>query len=87
MSVQEIHDHADHSDHEGHDHGDVAVKADMSRNERKSRKALLELGLKKVEGINRVVMRRSKNVGRFCDPIRWSLIASWVTVGADEDDD
>ncbi len=60
MSVEEI--HADHSDHEGHDHGDVAVKAEMGRNERKARKALLELGLKKVEGINRVVMRRSKNV-------------------------
>lgn len=58
MSVEAL--HQDHSDHEGHDH--VEVRGEMGRNERKARKALLEQGLKKVEGINRVVMRRPKNV-------------------------
>jgi nascent polypeptide-associated complex subunit alpha len=61
MSVEEIHGQ-DHSDHEGHDH--VEIRGEMGRNERKARKALLEQGLKKVEGINRVVMRRPKNVSR-----------------------
>lgn len=37
----------------------------QSRAERKARKALLGLGLKKVPGINRVTLRRPKGVGNL----------------------
>ncbi|KIY68613.1 nascent polypeptide-associated complex, alpha subunit [Cylindrobasidium torrendii FP15055 ss-10] len=61
------------SDHEGHDHAHphtheedptsaAALDKVQSRAERKARKALISLGLKKVEGINRVTLRRPKNV-------------------------
>lgn len=67
---------SDHSDHEGHDHGHeghdhdheedptsaAALDKIQSRSERKARKALLSLGLKKVPGITRVTLRRPKNV-------------------------
>src|SRR5712672_1057022 len=64
---------SDHSDHEGHDHGHdhdneedptsaAALDKIQSRSERKARKALLGLGLKKVPGITRVCLRRPKNV-------------------------
>jgi len=65
---------SDHSDHEGHDHHDhdhdheedptsaAALDKIQSRSERKARKALLSLGLKKVPGITRVTLRRPKNV-------------------------
>jgi nascent polypeptide-associated complex subunit alpha len=62
---------SDHSDHEGHDHGHdheedptsaAALDKIQSRSERKARKALLGLGLKKVPGITRVTLRRPKNV-------------------------
>lgn len=68
MSIEEVHDH---SDHEGHNHGhdedptsNAALDKIQSRSERKARKALLSLGLKRVEGINRVTLRRPKNVRR-----------------------
>ncbi|PPQ72088.1 hypothetical protein CVT24_008375 [Panaeolus cyanescens] len=65
---------SDHSDHEGHDHHDhdhdheedptsaAALDKIQSRSERKARKALLGLGLKKVPGITRVTLRRPKNI-------------------------
>ncbi|KAF8479348.1 NAC domain-containing protein [Russula ochroleuca] len=64
---------SDHSDHEGHDHGHdhdneedptsaAALDKIQSRSERKARKALLGLGLKKVSGITRVTLRRPKNL-------------------------
>src|SRR6266404_1391110 len=62
---------SDHSDHEGHDHdhdneddptSTAALEKIQSRSERKARKALLSLGLKKVSGITRVTLRRPKNV-------------------------
>ena len=67
---------SDHSDHEGHDHHDhdhdhaheedptsqAALDKIQSRSERKARKALLSLGLKKVPSITRVTLRRPKNV-------------------------
>ena len=34
-----------------------------SRNEKKARKAIAKLGLKHIEGITRVTLRRPKNVG------------------------
>jgi hypothetical protein len=64
---------SDHSDHEGHDHDHdhdheedptsaAALDKIQSRSERKARKALLGLGLKKIPGITRVTLRRPKNV-------------------------
>jgi nascent polypeptide-associated complex subunit alpha len=64
---------SDHSDHEGHDHSHdhdneedptsaAALEKIQSRSERKARKALLGLGLKKISGITRVTLRRPKNV-------------------------
>lgn len=66
---------SDHSDHEGHDHDHdhdheedptsaAALDKIQSRSERKARKALLGLGLKKVSGITRVTLRRPKGVRR-----------------------
>lgn len=64
-------DHEDHEDHgHGHDHehdeedptSAAALDKIQSRSERKARKALLGLGLKKVPGITRVTLRRPKNV-------------------------
>jgi nascent polypeptide-associated complex subunit alpha len=64
---------SDQSDHE-HDHENeneneeedptsaAALEKIQSRAERKARKALLGLGLKKVSGITRVTLRRPKNV-------------------------
>jgi nascent polypeptide-associated complex subunit alpha len=63
------HSHEGHN-HEGHDHHDhdedptsaAALDKIQSRSERKARKALLGLGLKKVPNITRVTLRRPKNV-------------------------
>lgn len=56
---------SDHSDHE-HEEEDptsaAALEKIQSRSERKARKALLSLGLKKVPHITRVTLRRPKNV-------------------------
>ncbi|KAF8201692.1 NAC domain-containing protein [Pholiota molesta] len=68
-SDHEGHDHHDHDhDHEHeHEHEEdptsaAALEKIQSRSERKARKALLSLGLKKVPGITRVTLRRPKNV-------------------------
>ncbi|TFY81701.1 hypothetical protein EWM64_g2300 [Hericium alpestre] len=63
------------SDHSGHEHehehehehdedptSNAALDKIQSRSERKARKALLSLGLKKVPGITRVTLRRPKNL-------------------------
>jgi nascent polypeptide-associated complex subunit alpha len=65
-TIEEI--HSDHSDHDGHDHDEdptsnAALDKIQSRSERKARKALLSLGLKRVPNITRVTLRRPKNVG------------------------
>jgi len=68
-SDHEGHNHEGH-DHEGHDHHDheedptsaAALDKIQSRSERKARKALISLGLKKVPNITRVTLRRPKNV-------------------------
>jgi len=61
---------SDHSEHE-HDHeheheedptSAAALDKIQSRSERKARKALLSLGLKRVPGITRVTIRRPKNL-------------------------
>jgi nascent polypeptide-associated complex subunit alpha len=63
---------SDHSEHEhDHDHEEedptsaAALEKIQSRSERKARKALLSLGLKKVPQITRVTLRRPKNVCVF----------------------
>ncbi|EMD38394.1 hypothetical protein CERSUDRAFT_82646 [Gelatoporia subvermispora B] len=67
-SIQEIHsDHSDHDHDHDHDHEEdptsqAALDKIQSRSERKARKALISLGLKKVQGITRVTLRRPKNV-------------------------
>jgi nascent polypeptide-associated complex subunit alpha len=68
-SIEEV--TSDHSDHDhAHDHSHeeedptsaAALEKIQSRSERKARKALLSLGLKKVHGITRVTLRKPKNV-------------------------
>jgi nascent polypeptide-associated complex subunit alpha len=72
-TVEEVHsDHEHEHDHDhDHDHAHsdqedptsaAALEKITSRAERKARKALLSLGLKKVPGITRVTFRRPKNV-------------------------
>jgi nascent polypeptide-associated complex subunit alpha len=69
------HDHDHHHDHDhdhhghSHAHGEdedptsaAALEKIQSRAERKARKALLTLGLKRVPDITRVTLRRPKNV-------------------------
>lgn len=71
--IEEV--HSDHSDHEHEEHSHeheheheedptstAALEKIQSRAERKARKALLALGLKKVPGITRVTLRRPKNI-------------------------
>lgn len=62
-------DHSDHEHEHEHEHDDdptssAALDKIQSRSERKARKALLGLGLKKVPSITRVTLRRPKNVCR-----------------------
>lgn len=68
--VEEAED--DDSDSDVEEAGDASIPAGASvavhsRNEKKARKAIAKLGLKHVEGITRVTLRRPKNVrGTFC---------------------
>ena len=62
--VEEVDDSSDSDDN---DAGDANIPAGASvavhsRNEKKARKAIAKLGLKHVEGITRVTLRRPKNV-------------------------
>lgn len=69
-TIEEVHsDHSEHEHDHDHDHdheedptSQAALDKIQSRSERKARKALLGLGLKKVSGITRVTLRRPKNV-------------------------
>jgi nascent polypeptide-associated complex subunit alpha len=71
--IEEVNsDHSDHEHEHGHEHeheddptSPTALDKIQSRSERKARKALLGLGLKKVPDITRVTLRRPKNVCRF----------------------
>lgn len=56
------HDHDHDHDHEEDPTSQAALEKIQSRSERKARKAVLSLGLKKVPGITRVTLRRPKNV-------------------------
>ena len=61
--VQEVEDSSDSENEDGEANipagASVAVH---SRNEKKARKAIAKLGLKHVEGITRVTLRRPKNI-------------------------
>ncbi|PSN63751.1 nascent polypeptide-associated complex, alpha subunit [Corynespora cassiicola Philippines] len=64
--VAEVEDGEDSSDSEG-EAGEAGIPAGASvavhsRNEKKARKAIAKLGLKHVEGITRVTLRRPKNI-------------------------
>ena len=67
-TIEEIpSDHSEHEHEHEHEHDEdptsqAALDKIQSRSERKARKALLSLGLKKVQGITRVTLRRPKNV-------------------------
>jgi len=65
-------DEDDSSDSDVEDAGDANIPAGASvavhsRNEKKARKAIAKLGLKHIEGITRVTLRRPKNVRRRTD--------------------
>jgi len=59
--VVEAHSDSDNEEVAAEEPGDVE-KAGQSRGEKKARKALSKLGLKHITGINRVTIRRSKNI-------------------------
>ena len=65
--VTEVDDASSSSDSDVEAGGDANIPAGASvavhsRNEKKARKAIAKLGLKHVEGITRVTLRRPKNV-------------------------
>lgn len=69
--VAEVEDAESSSESDGEGEGEGAGEAGIpagasvavhSRNEKKARKAIAKLGLKHVEGITRVTLRRPKNV-------------------------
>lgn len=43
--------------------GDASGRSKQSRSEKKSRKAMLKLGMKPIPGVSRVTVKKSKNVG------------------------
>lgn len=62
--VQDVEEESSDSDEEG---GDANIPAGAqvavhSRNEKKARKAIAKLGLKHIDGITRVTLRRPKNI-------------------------
>ncbi|KFK25619.1 hypothetical protein AALP_AA8G138100 [Arabis alpina] len=48
-------------DAEGHD-GEAGGRSKQSRSEKKSRKAMLKLGMKPITGVSRVTVKKSKNI-------------------------
>jgi len=45
--------------------GDGSGRSKQSRSEKKSRKAMLKLGMKPITGVSRVTVKKSKNVSLF----------------------
>ncbi len=60
VSADEEEDHV-HGEHCNHDHHDDPGTT-LNRNEKKARKILSKMGLKPIPGIERVTIKRSKNV-------------------------
>ncbi|WZZ22431.1 hypothetical protein YC2023_123818 [Brassica napus] len=54
-------DDDDSEDDEGHD-GEAGGRSKQSRSEKKSRKAMLKLGMKPITGVSRVTIKKSKNI-------------------------
>ncbi|XP_023517574.1 nascent polypeptide-associated complex subunit alpha-like protein 1 [Cucurbita pepo subsp. pepo] len=53
-------DDKDEDDAEGH--GEASGRSKQSRSEKKSRKAMLKLGMKPILGVSRVTVKKSKNI-------------------------
>lgn len=83
--IAEVEDGSDSSDSEiDVDAGEASIPAGSgvtvhSRNEKKARKAIAKLGLKHVEGITRVTLRRPKGVSTFF--FASVSMRMWVCVG------
>ena len=45
--------------------GEASGRSKQSRSEKKSRKAMLKLGMKSIPGVSRVTVKKSKNVSAF----------------------
>lgn len=63
--VEDAEDSSDDSEAGGEGEANIPAGASVavhSRNEKKARKAIAKLGLKHVEGITRVTLRRPKNI-------------------------
>jgi hypothetical protein len=57
--------------------GDASGKSKQSRSEKKSRKAMLKLGMKPITGVSRVTVKKSKNVIHHAN---WPIfIVVWLT--------
>ena len=54
-------DDKDDDDVEGQE-GDASGKSKQSRSEKKSRKAMLKLGMKPITGVSRITVKKSKNI-------------------------
>ncbi|CAN1343786.1 Nascent polypeptide-associated complex subunit alpha-like protein [Linum perenne] len=54
-------DDDDKDDDELEGHGDASGRSKQSRSEKKSRKAMLKLGMKPLTGVSRVTVKKSKN--------------------------
>ncbi|GMY22847.1 nascent polypeptide-associated complex subunit alpha-like protein 1 [Fagus crenata] len=55
-------DDKDDDDVEGGPDGDASGRSKQSRSEKKSRKAMLKLGMKPIPGVSRVTVKKSKNI-------------------------
>uniref|UniRef100_A0A0C9QV27 TSA: Wollemia nobilis Ref_Wollemi_Transcript_7617_1087 transcribed RNA sequence n=1 Tax=Wollemia nobilis TaxID=56998 RepID=A0A0C9QV27_9CONI len=55
-------DDKDEDDAQGEEGGDATGRLKQSRSEKKSRKAMLKLGMKPIPGVTRVTVKKSKNI-------------------------
>uniref|UniRef100_A0A5B7C418 Putative nascent polypeptide-associated complex subunit alpha-like protein 1 n=1 Tax=Davidia involucrata TaxID=16924 RepID=A0A5B7C418_DAVIN len=55
-------DDKDEDDDDDEGQGDASGRSKQSRSEKKSRKAMLKLGMKPIPGVSRVTVKKSKNV-------------------------
>uniref|UniRef100_A0A0D6QTM5 NAC-A/B domain-containing protein n=1 Tax=Araucaria cunninghamii TaxID=56994 RepID=A0A0D6QTM5_ARACU len=55
-------DDKDDDDAQGEEGGDATGKLKQSKSEKKSRKAMLKLGMKPIPGVTRVTVKKSKNI-------------------------
>ncbi|KAH8512626.1 hypothetical protein Peur_056616 [Populus x canadensis] len=59
---EEDDDDKEEDEAEGQQDGDVGGRLKQSRSEKKSRKAMLKLGMKTIPGVSRVTVKKSKNI-------------------------